>query len=85
MSQRRDPASPAAPAGNAGLRVTRFHDASGHGWYVGQLGVWGLIAGESATWATTWDQYSEQTGVRVTDLAFANRQDFADFVRDIGL
>jgi hypothetical protein len=84
MSLRKDRPAPPAPS-DACLPVTRFHDSTGHGWYVGNLGVWGLVAGESATWPTTWEHYSEQTGIRVTDLTFACRQDFVDFVRDIGL
>jgi hypothetical protein len=82
MSLRRPPAPPAP--GEVGLPVTRFHDAGGHGWYVGNLGVWGLVAGESDTWAAAWEQYSEQAGIRVCDLSFACREDFVDFIRDIG-
>ena len=65
--------------------VTRFHDRDGHGWYIGRLGVWGLIAGEPLTWPLSWEMYSQRTGIGLVDLSFACDRDRADFVHDIGL
>lgn len=65
--------------------VTRFHDRDGHGWYVGRLGVWGLVAGETHTWPMSWEMYSQRTGIGLVDLLFACDRDRADFVHDIGL
>ena len=69
----------------SGFPVTRFHDPQGHGWYLGRLGIWGLIAGESQTWQAAWQHYTEHTGISLADLRFATEQDRADFLHDIGL
>jgi len=65
--------------------VVRFPQGTRHGWYLGRDQVVGLRPGREVEWQALWTQYTQQSGQTLDDLQFADKEQGAEFVRDLGL